>query len=97
MDFLLSDARHIEGDPDAPVTIIEFSDFACPYCSRFSVDTLPQLREDYVETGKVRFVYKHYAILGQVSTRAAEASECAAEQDQFWAYHDQIFIQQGAR
>ncbi len=55
---------------------------------------MSRIREEYVATGKVRFVYKHYAILGTESSRSAEASECAAEQDQFWAYHDLIFTDQ---
>jgi hypothetical protein len=55
---------------------------------------LGRIRENYIATGKVRFVYKHFAILGQESNRAAEASECAAEQEQFWAYHDLIFVDQ---
>lgn len=53
-----------------------------------------RIRTEYVDTGKVRFVYKHFAILGPESSRAAEASECAAEQDQFWAFHDIAFEQQ---
>jgi protein-disulfide isomerase len=53
-----------------------------------------RLRAEYIDTGKVRFVYKHFAILGPESNRVAEASECAAEQDQFWAYHDLIFEDQ---
>ncbi len=53
-----------------------------------------RIRETYVDTGKVRFVYKHFAILGPESSRSAEASECAAEQDQFWAYHDLVFQDQ---
>ncbi len=55
---------------------------------------MTQLREQYVNTGKVRFVYKHFAILGPESTRSAEASECAAEQGKFWEYHDLIFTDQ---
>ncbi len=54
-----------------------------------------QIREEYIDTGKVRFAYKHFAILGPESTRSAEASECAAEQDQFWPYHDLVFEDQG--
>ena len=50
-----------------------------------------RLNTEYIESGKIRFVYKHFAILGPDSVRAAEASECAAEQDSFWAYHDLIF------
>jgi hypothetical protein len=55
---------------------------------------LSQIREQYVNTGKVRFAYKHFAILGPESNRSAEASECAAEQEQFWAYHDRTFADQ---
>lgn len=51
-----------------------------------------RIRKEYVETGKVRFVYKQLAILGHESVRAAEATECAAEQDAFWSMHDHIFI-----
>ena len=55
---------------------------------------MSRIREQYVNSGKVRFVYKHFAILGPESNRSAEASECAAEQDQFWAYHDRVFADQ---
>ncbi|GIK37140.1 MAG: hypothetical protein BroJett011_09730 [Chloroflexota bacterium] len=94
MELVLADARHFEGSPDAPVTMIEFSDFKCPYCGRFAAETLPRIRAEYIKTGKVRFVYKHFAILGPESNRAAEASECAAEQGLFWVYHDAIFADQ---
>lgn len=96
MDFVLTDARHFKGSPAAPVTIVEFSDFTCPYCGRFSAETLPQIQETYIDTGKVRFAYKHFAILGPASIRTAEASECAAEQDKFWEYHDQLFAEQAS-
>lgn len=96
MDFVLTDARHFKGSSDAPVTIVEFSDFTCPFCSRFSAETLPQIQETYIDTGKVRFTYKHFAILGPASIRTAEASECAAEQDKFWEYHDQLFAEQAS-
>lgn len=55
---------------------------------------MSRIREQYVSTGKVRFAYKHFAILGPESTRSAEASECAADQGQFWAYHDAVFADQ---
>jgi protein-disulfide isomerase len=55
---------------------------------------LSRIRTEYIETGKVRFVYKHFAVLGEESTRAAIASECAAEQENFWPYHDLIFTDQ---
>ena len=55
---------------------------------------MSRLRTEYIDTGKVRFVYKHFAILGPESSRAAEASECAAEQNEFWAFHDTTFERQ---
>ena len=55
---------------------------------------MSRIRTEYVDTGKVRFVYKHFAILGPESSRAAEASECAAEQGEFWVYHDIVFEDQ---
>jgi len=91
MKELLSKARHFQGDANAPITMIEFSDFKCGYCGKFAIETLEQIREQYVKTGKVRFVYKQFAILGPESQRAAEATECAAEQDKFWPLHDLIF------
>jgi protein-disulfide isomerase len=83
------------GAASAPVTIIEFSDFQCSYCKRFWAETLPQLKEAYINTGKARFSYRHFAILGKHSEQAALASECAAEQGKFWEYHDQLFKNQG--
>jgi protein-disulfide isomerase len=83
------------GSASAPVTIIEFSDFQCGFCKRFWAETLPKLKEAYINTGKVRFVYRHFAILGKHSEQAALASECAAEQGKFWEYHDQLFKNQG--
>jgi protein-disulfide isomerase len=94
MEFLLADVRHVQGDADAPVTLIEFSDFQCGYCGRWAAETLPPIQEQYIDTGKVRFVYKHLAVLGPDSVRAAEASECAAEQDMFWDFHNQVFVDQ---
>jgi protein-disulfide isomerase len=91
MDAVVAHTRHFKGDPDAPVTIIEFSDFQCPYCGRFATDAGRQIHEQYVETGLVRFGYQHFAFLGPESQKAAEASECAAEQDAFWPYHDTLF------
>jgi hypothetical protein len=57
------------GSASAPVTIIEFSDFQCSFCKRFWADTLPKLRDVYIDKGKVRFIYHHFAILGKHSER----------------------------
>jgi len=85
----------ILGSASAPITIIEFSDFQCSFCKRFWADTLPKLREAYIDQGKARFIYRHFAILGKHSEQAAQAAECAAEQGKFWEYHDQLFKNQG--
>jgi protein-disulfide isomerase len=94
MEAVTGQTRHFRGDPDAPVTLIEFSDFQCPFCGRFATETLPQLIEAYVAGGEVRVGFQHFAFLGQESFRAAEAAECAAEQGAFWEYHDRLFANQ---
>lgn len=77
------------GPEDAPVTIVEFSDFQCVYCGRFYEETLPRLLETYPD--EVRFVYRDFPIFGDDSVRAAMAAECAADQDMFWEMHDRLF------
>ena len=85
--------RPAVGNERAPVTLIEFSDFQCSFCWRFWKDTLPLLKDKYIQTGKVRFFYHHFAIFGKPSILAAQASECAREQEKFWPYHDKLFSQ----
>lgn len=84
-----------KGSPDAPATIVEFSDFQCTYCRKFWKETLPRIEDKYIRSGKVRFVYRHLAILGPPSVQAAIASECAHEQERFWPYHDRLFSNAG--
>ena len=79
------------GDPNAPVTFVEFGDFQCPFCNRFFREAEAQIIERYVKTGKVRFVYRDFAFLGAESNAAAEAAECADEQGKFWPYHDRLY------
>ena len=79
------------GNPSAKVVIVEFGDFQCPFCGKFFRETEPQIIDKYVKTGKVRFVYKQFAFLGQESNWAAEASECAKDQGKFWQYHDYLY------
>ncbi|MFY9463009.1 MAG: DsbA family protein [Candidatus Sungiibacteriota bacterium] len=82
------------GDPKAPVTVVEFADFQCPFCGRFFQTVKTPLVEQYVKTGKVRFVYRHFAFLGPESEDAAVASACANEQWKFWEYHDYLYTHQ---
>ena len=91
MKTVLAKTRHFKGDPNAPVTIIEFADFQCPYCGRFFDETKPQIDEQYMQSGKVRFAYFNFAFLGPESNSAAEAAECAADQSKFWEYHDKLY------
>jgi protein-disulfide isomerase len=86
----------VDGDPSAPVRIIEFSDFQCPFCKRFTDDTAPQILAEFVETGIASLEYRHFSFLGPESFAAAEAAECARDQDRFWDYHDLLFLRQGA-
>jgi protein-disulfide isomerase len=98
--YVLSDGGverpRVEGNPDAPVRILEFSDFQCPFCRRFTFETAPALREEFVETGVVTIEYRHLVVLGEESLRAAEAAECAGVQGAFWEFHDLLFLRQGA-
>ena len=86
------------GDPHAPVTIIEFGNFECPFCSRFHRQTLPSLKLDYIETGKVALFFKHLPLsFHQHARKAAEAAECAGKlggKNKFWEMHDILFENQ---
>ncbi len=85
------------GTPDAPVTIVEFSDYQCPHCRDFSQGTLAEIIKNYVTSGKVRYVHKDMAILGEQSQWAAQAAHCAADQGHFWEYHELLFQKQSGR
>ncbi len=85
------------GDPDAPVTLIEFSDYECPFCKRHFEQTLPQLKKDYIETGKVKLVFRDFPLSfhDPLATTEAMAANCAREQGgdaTYFKFHDEIFI-----
>jgi protein-disulfide isomerase/plastocyanin len=87
-----------KGSANAPVTIIEFSDFQCPFCERFYTDTLPQLEEKYIKTGKVKLVYRDFPLenIHPEARPAAHAAESADEQGKFWEFHDKLFENQAS-
>jgi len=86
----------IFGNPDAPITIVEFSDFECPFCARFHVQTLPSLFEEYIDQGKVKLVFRDFPIqsIHQNALPAAVAANCANDQGKFKEMHDMIFENQ---
>lgn len=82
------------GSNDAKVTIVEFGDYQCTWCYRWHEGTKDALISDYVDTGKVRFLFKDFPIndlWDRASSLAAEASYCAADQDKYWGYHDEVY------
>lgn len=83
------------GSKDSPVTLVAFEDFECPFCERFSQQTLPLIIEKYVKSGKVRLVWKDFPLsIHSNAQRAHEAARCAWEQGKFWEYHDTLFNNQ---
>jgi len=90
----------MKGDKNAPVTIIEWSDFECPFCGRFYRDTLPSIFSEYVDKGKVRFVYRDFPLSFHRNARPASmAAECAKEQggdEMYYKYHDKLYENQTA-
>jgi protein-disulfide isomerase len=91
MKYLIDNTRHFKGDPNAPVTIIEFADFQCPFCGVYATNAGRSIDGFYVDSGEVRIGYWNMAFLGDESIWAAEAAECSADQNQYWEYHDLLF------
>jgi protein-disulfide isomerase len=79
------------GSPDAPVTLIEYSEYLCPYCRRFVLETMPLIEEEYIDTGKVKLVFRDYPVHGQGAIAMGMVAECAADQDKFWEMHVILF------
>lgn len=80
------------GSPEAPVTVVEFSDFGCPYCREFAAETYPDLHEEFVETGRVRWRYVPFVLgIFPNGAEAAVAGECAGRQDRFFDLHGPLF------
>lgn len=79
------------GDPDAPVLIVEFAEFYCPFCAKFVWETFPKIQEEYIATGLVRYEFRNLVVHGDTALLAAVAGECAHDQGGFWAYLDRLF------
>ena len=87
-----------KGVKDAKVTLVEFSDYQCPFCARHVRETLPQIERDYIATGKLKYVFRNFPIesIHPHAFRAHEAANCAGEQGKYWAMHDRLFANQQA-
>ena len=87
----------VKGDLNAPVTIIEFSDFQCPFCGRFFKGAFTEIERDYIKTGKVRYVFRDFPLdFHKQAPKASEAANCAGEQGKYWEMHDKLFENQNA-
>jgi protein-disulfide isomerase len=90
----VSSSDFISGNQDAPITIIVYVDFQCPFCGKFFKETQQTALANYVKDGKVKLVSRDFAFLGGESVKSAEATRCAGDQGKFWEYHDYLFTHQ---
>ena len=88
---LIKNGSPIIGNPNAPVTILEWGDYQCTFCYRFHQSSLNTILSEYVESGKVNIVFKDFPLNGPDSILAAEASYCAHDQGKYWLYHDELY------
>lgn len=80
-----------EGNPDAPVTMVEFADFYCPYCDRYLQETYPQIAADYIEKGLIQYEFRNLVVHGAPALLAAVGGVCAQEQGEFWEFHKRFY------
>lgn len=85
----------ILGSQSAPVTIVEFGDYQCPYCQKWNLETKPLIEKDYIDSGKVKLMYIDFPIVGIDSPHVHASSYCANEQGLYWQYHDFLYANQG--
>jgi protein-disulfide isomerase len=88
---LIQNGSPIIGNPSASITILEWGDYQCTYCYKFHQSTLNTIKQDFIETGKVKLVFKDFPLNGADSVLAAEASHCAQDQGRYWQYHDELY------
>jgi protein-disulfide isomerase len=91
MDTFVSNGSPILGDPDAPITLVEFGDYQCHYCNVFFQSIEKDILKNYVDTGKVKIIFKDYNIIGEDSVKASQGAHCANDQGLFWEYHDILY------
>lgn len=90
----ISATDFVIGNVDAPITVIVYVDFQCPFCGKFFIETEQTAFASYIKDGKIKLVSRDFAFLGDESLKAAEAARCAGDQGKFWEYHDYLFTHQ---
>jgi len=86
---------YVLGEEDAPVTIIEYTDYQCPFCQRYYFNTFPSIKDEYIATGKVKYLVKDMALSFHSKAKpSAYAARCAGEQEKYWEMHDKVFLYQ---
>ena len=88
---LVENGSPVMGNINAPITILEWGDYQCTFCYKFHQNTLDIINEDFIKTGKVKFIFKDFPLNGPDSKLAAEASYCAQDQEKYWKYHDELY------
>ena len=91
LSVFIDNASPALGNPNAPITMVEFGDYQCTFCSKFFHETENSIITNYIKTGKVKILFKDYIILGQDSINAANAAHCANDQKLFWEYHSMLY------
>lgn len=96
--FIAVGGHPFKGHPHARVTLVEFSDYQCPFCARHAREAFPQLEREYINTGKVKYVFRDFPIVSihKDAFKAAEAAHCARDRGKFWEMHDRLFAHQAA-
>lgn len=96
---ILVENRPAIGDAKAPLTMVEFSDYDCPFCRRFATQVMPRLRKEYIDTGKLRYVFRDFPLtrIHPKAKSVAVAAHCAGEQDKYWEMHDILFLKNRER
>jgi len=85
----------VKGNADAPITVVEFSDYQCPFCGKHSAQTMPRIEREYVDTGKVRYIFMDLPLpFHRHAVEAAEAAHCAGDQGKYWEMHSTLFAAQ---
>jgi len=91
LSLFTANASPFLGDENAPITLVEFGDYQCFFCNKFFHETEGAILKNYVETGKVKIIFKDFTIIGPDSIAAAHATHCANDQGKFWEYHDALY------